>query len=239
MKRDFYEIKGKILSLVYPNRCPFCGELIGNRLYYCKDCIKHLPYASYELENPENCSRLVAVCNYTREVRKAMLKLKFGRKLYIAETFAEMMTKRLRSMDIIADMVVPVPSGFRSVMRHGISSGTLISKRVARKLGLPYAKAVNAFFAKKEQKNFSAANRSENAKHSFYFSGKTSVIGKRILLIDDVVTTGSTLREVAAILISNGASEVTACVFARAVINYSGTDGTLRLKKPRGIPFIN
>lgn len=240
----FYEFRRRAAAVLYPNRCPFCRKLISAREYYCESCRRHLPYVYGKLEPPENVSRLTAVCWYSRRARDAVLSLKYGGLIYPAEAFALMMSEKLlRDANIAekADVLVPVPSGFLSVMNRGFSTALMICRRMALRLDIPMADAVGASDGKAEQKTLSAKKRRENAMKGFYIKKNADIKGKRILLIDDVSTTGSTLSAIAKKLLDAGAGEVSACVFAQTAKCTHTDNGIMRIKtgKAQGMTFKN
>ena len=168
----------------------------------------------------ENISRFYACCYYLHRVRKAVHMLKFSTKIYPAEAFARMMEKMLADELKNADILVPVPSGSLSVIDRGFAPADKIAKIISVKSGVPLVKAIKARKEKLEQKELSIRKRAENAKNSFCPAKNTDVKGKRIILIDDVCTTGSTLSACAEILLKAGAKDVAAAVFAKTK-NYS------------------
>lgn len=214
----FYELRRRAAALLFPNRCPFCGDLIPAADYYCELCRKYLPYVYGRIEPPENVSRLTAVCWYSRRARGAVLSLKYGGLIYPADAFALMMSEKLRRDGETADVLVPVPSGFLSVRSRGFSTARAICARMALRLNIPMADIVGAYDDKSEQKSLSANRRRENAMKSFYVKKNADIVninGKRIMLVDDVCTTGSTLSAIARMLLDADAAEVSACVFAQ------------------------
>lgn len=216
----FYELRRRTAAVLFPNRCPFCQRLIFAEEYYCEDCRGLLPYVYGRLRPPENISRLIAVCWYLRRAREAVLSLKYGGLFYSADAFSLMMSEKLRrDFDIAgnADLLIPVPSGFLSVMNRGFSTAKVICRRMSLRLGIPMEDAVGAADSKTEQKTLSARARRENAAKSFFVKKNAGVKGKRVVLIDDVSTTGSTLSAIAKLLLDAGAVDVSACVFAQAV----------------------
>lgn len=235
---QFYELRRRAVSVIYPNRCPFCGEVVPMTAYYCKLCYRNLPFAPDYIEPPENISRLVVCCNYARRARSAVLMLKYGKLIYPADVFGLMMSEKLQRLGVTADVIVPAPSGRKSIRKRGFSSALVIAKRISYRMETPIIEAVLAVKNKVEQKSLSAKGRAENAKKSFYFDKKCSVEGKRVLLVDDVTTTGSTLAALAKILLDEGAAEVAACAFAKVLVCTGNDDGEIPiLKKPRGIPL--
>lgn len=234
-KLKLYDFYRRAISVVYPNRCPFCRRIISPELYYCDGCYRILPFCSRKPEPIGNNTPLIACCSYVGFVREAVLWFKYSGVFYPADAFALMMVQRLEEMKISADIIVPVPSGRESLQRRGFSTAKVLAKRMSMRMDIPVIEAVNAVRNKKEQKYLSAKQRMKNAQASFYFNSRTSVAGKRILLVDDIATTGSTMSAIADILTANGAESVTACVFARVPL--ADNVDKARMKKPKGIPL--
>lgn len=235
----FYEFRRRAAAVLFPNRCPFCGGLIGAADYYCEMCRRYLPYVYGKLDPPENVSRLIAVCWYSRRARDAVLSLKYGGLIYSADAFALMMSEKLLRDGDKADVLVPVPSGFLSLRNRGFSTARVICERIALRLSIPMEEAVGASDDKAEQKSLSAKSRRENAMKSFFIKNNADIKGKRVVLIDDVCTTGSTLSAIANKLLEAGATDVSACVFAQTAKCAHADSGITRIKigKRRGIPF--
>ena len=210
-----YEYLRKTVSVVAPNRCPFCGDVIEAEKYYCTRCFEHLPFVEKELSPPENISRLIACCYYRHRARKAVLQLKYGCLVYPADTFALMISEKLAG--ISADLIVPIPSSRASIRKRGFATAELIGKTVSLRTGLPMVKALGANRDKKEQKGLTAKNRLINAQSAFFIKSGFDLSGKTVVLLDDVCTTGATLSAAAKLLLDAGAKEVIAAVFAKTM----------------------
>ncbi len=235
----FYEFRRRAAAVLFPNRCPFCKRLIPAADYYCETCRRYLPYVYGRIEPPENISRILAVCWYSRRARDAVLSLKYGGLIYPADAFALMMSEKLMRDGDGAEVLVPVPSGFLSVRNRGFSTARVICTRMALRLGIPMSDAVGAANDKAEQKSLSAKGRRENAMKSFFVKDKLigEIKGKRVVLIDDVSTTGSTLSAIAKKLLDAGAADVSACVFAQTPKCAHAGTARIKLGKKRGIPL--
>lgn len=232
-----YEFGRRAAALLFPNRCPFCRRVIQSFEYYCPSCIERLWFCDKELSAPKNVSHLYVVCRYVLRARKAVLWLKYGGVVYPADAFAKMMSELLKRRRVSADVLVPVPSSFLSVKSRGFATAELLCGRMSAWLDIPALKAVGAFDSKAEQKTLSPRMRIENAKKSFYIRDNVDLKDKRVILVDDVATTGSTLSAIAEMLLDAGASDVAACVFAAPVYRKELRLGLQRIKTPRRIPF--
>lgn len=226
-----YEYLRKTVSVVAPNRCPFCSEVIEAEKYYCERCFEYLPFVEKELLPPENISRLIACCYYRHRARKAVLQLKYGCLVYPADAFALMISEKLAG--ISADLIVPIPSSRASIRKRGFATAELIGKTVSLRTGVPLLKALGASRDKKEQKGLSAKNRLLNAQSAFFVKDGFDIGGKTVVLLDDVCTTGATLSAAAKLLLDAGAKEVIAAVFAKT-LNCGNIELTRKKYRLRG-----
>lgn len=228
-KLAVYEFKRRALSVLFPNICPFCGRVIEARKYFCEACPDMLPMIHETLPPPDNISQFHACCWYSGLARAAVHMLKFGCLVYPADAFGVMMSDRLRG--VAADALVPVPSGLFSVEKRGFSPAEVIAERVSLRLDIPIEFALDADIDKAEQKTLSRKGRIRNARKCFHIAKDADIREKRLLLIDDVTTTGSTLSALAEILLEHGAAEVMAAVFAKVPGNFRRLEQPKRYRK--------
>lgn len=224
-----YELKRRLLSVLFPNICPFCGRVIDAREYYCNACRELLPTVRRELSPPKNISRLYACCWYSGIARAAVHMLKFGCLIYPADAFGVMMSDKLRGA--AADALVPVPSGLLSVEKRGFSPADVIAERISIRLEIPIENALTADIDKVEQKSLTRKSRILNAQKCFHIAKNADLRGKRLLLIDDVTTTGSTLSTLAGLLLNAGAADVSAAVFAKVPGSFKKADKPGKFKR--------
>ena len=113
------------------------------------------------------------------------------------------------------DLIIAMPMHWRKRWERGFNQAELLAKPIARRLGLPLATNLRRSSYTKAQAGLTEAARRENLRGSFRVHRPDQVEGKRILLIDDVFTTGSTLRAAAAVLKSARAAHVAGLTLAR------------------------
>lgn len=229
--RAIYRFDRRVTSLFFPPICPFCGRVINAREYYCPPCEEMLPKIRRELTPPENVSRLFACCWYSGIAREAVHMLKFGCLTDPADAFGLMMSETLADFAKDADALVPVPSGIKSVEKRGFSPAELIAERISMRLEIPIERALKAGADKIEQKTLSRKKRLQNARESFFLAKNADIAGKRLLLVDDVTTTGSTLSVLAELLLNAGAADVSAAVFAKVPGEFKKPEEPRRFKK--------
>ena len=125
---------------------------------------------------------------------------------------ADRMVEAIGSNDY--DVVLAVPSATSRTRRRGYESAGLIAKRCAKQLKIPYANVLGRH-GQHTQLGASRKQRLQQLQKDYYVLNERRVLGKKVLLIDDVATTGATLRACSKVLNDAGAKRVEAAVFAR------------------------
>lgn len=222
-------------ALVYPRRCPFCDRVLG-WMPACPDCaarqaalrreVPRLPETEHLLRNVTGAA---AVWRYDGCVRQAILRFKNGGRACYGETLGAEMARvvfgcnydikhgiiTFNSAPMLAgfDLVVPVPSSDRS---RGYEPPELLARPVARALNVPLEKrALRKTCVTHSQKGLSAAQRLQNLRGAFCVEKAEQIEGRRVLLVDDVITTGATISSCAGALMKAGALEVFAVTAAQ------------------------
>lgn len=220
--------------LVFPRRCPFCGRVLGF-LTRCPDCepeLKKLKLMIPRLPDSEHCmehlSGAAAVCRYEGCVREAILRMKNGGQGYCARELGVWMAAeifgctfrqqrgiiRLEQGPVLRrfDLVVPVPASGRE---RGYNLPDLLARQLAWALDTPLdCGALQKILRTGKQEGKNARQRMENVKNAYRAADPAAVEGKRVLLVDDVITTGATLSSCAGALRTAGALEVFAVTLA-------------------------
>lgn len=120
------------------------------------------------------------------------------------------------------DLVMAVPMHWLKRWARGFNQAELLAKPVAHRLGVPLARNLKRRKLGKSQAGLDFADRMTNLKNAFYLRHPEQLAGRRILLVDDVFTTGATLRSAASLLKQAGARRVCALALARAELRYRG-----------------
>lgn len=210
-----YELRRRAVSLVLPNRCPFCDGVIGMTEYWCDSCYGKLSFVDEPPEAPENVDGLLSCCYYGGRARSAILRMKNGGYAYSYEAFAVMMTELVGELMQKIDFVTAVPTSRRRKRELGYAQAEKIAKDMARRGRKPFRRVLGVSKDKKEQKKLSRSERLENARNSYKIADKGYILGKIILLVDDVCTTGATVSAIAGLLKAAGAKAVYAVTFAK------------------------
>jgi ComF family protein len=230
-----------IVSLVYPPTCTICSASVGIGKYLCAECeakvSRIVPPFCAKCSEPfdgaitteffcANCAHRklyfdAAVSAYRSRgiARQVMLNFKYGRQIHLRHLVAGWLLAafddpRLRQRRF--DAVVPVPLHPTRERERGFNQAALLAETVGGHAGVPVRPVLQRVRFTTTQTAFDRAERIQNLRHAFRLRGNADVRNLRVLLIDDVLTTGSTLSECARVLKENGANSVYAATAARA-----------------------
>ncbi len=197
-----------LLGLLYPERCALCDR-IGHSVA-CDDCRAEMRPAPQPIGDVAPLSLRATVYAYEGRAAQAVRRLKYERATALAAFMAETLAPIIAELAGEDDLVVPVPIHFRRRSQRGFNQAELLvagphGRRVERG-------ALRRVRMTPPQASLPVAKRGDNLRGAFEAS--PIVEGKRVLLVDDVLTTGHTARECAAALVEAGAFEVGVLAFA-------------------------
>jgi len=152
---------------------------------------------------------------YEGAARTAVLTLKFKSGRYLAPVMGELLREALAVRPLQADLVVPVPLAAGRLRGRGFNQALLLASEVAAAVRGVVRKDVLERDERTAQQTLSAADRLRNLRDAVTCPLPAEVKAKRVLLVDDVVTTGATLSACAEVLADAGARRITAIAFAR------------------------
>jgi competence protein ComFC len=152
--------------------------------------------------------------SFEGKLRELIHQFKYGGMKPLAKPLADYLAAAL-PRERQFDAVVPMPLHWRRQWKRGFNQSDLLARATARRCGIPMIRAVRRVRATKSQAGLSNARRRENVSGAFRARGQKTVRGRRILLIDDVLTTGATASACARVLKRAGATSVTVLTLAR------------------------
>ena len=158
-----------------------------------------------------------SACVYDDASRSAMLPFKHGGRIKYARFMSRAMIWALRDMDVDADIVMPVPLARRRLFHRGYNQATLLARPIARALGIKIDYDSVRRLYRPDMGHKTARERAENIHGVFSVAKPELIRGRRILLVDDVMTTGATFSELRRVLMRAGASAVYGVTFCRVV----------------------
>lgn len=225
------------LDFALPPRCAGCGTIVEDVHSFCTDCWTKveflgesgcrtcgLPLEATEAETcgvclakPPRIARTRAAVAYGDLTRSLAIRLKYGRKVAIARTMARYMAPLVRS-EKNDPILVPVPLHRTRLWSRGFNQSALVARELSRQLKFRADPLVLRRLRRTPPlKGMSSHQRRKTVAGAFKIADKSAVAGRTVILIDDVLTTGSTAEACARALQRAGASRVELITWARVV----------------------
>lgn len=189
-------------------RCPVCAAASSAHNQQCGAC----------LSEPPAFDATFIACDYEAPVDHLVQDLKFNARLALAPMFARLLARSIEQHNIEADCITGVPLFASRLAQRGFNQAIEIAKPLARTLAIPLAPQLCLRMRDTDaQAGLPLVQRQINMRDAFTMSlqGRIAVLQKHVIVVDDVMTTGHTLHELAACLKRHGAKRVTNLVFAR------------------------
>lgn len=225
------------LDLLLPPLCLGCASPVGSAGALCPVCWQKLDFISrpycerlgtpfgadlgYGLISPKAIAdppvfaRARAVARYDATARHLVHRLKYSDRLDLVDAMGGLMARAGAELLAKADLLIPIPLHARRLWGRRFNQAGELAKAVARHSGVEVShEALRRVKATRSQVGLSASERARNLTGAFKPLGPAAISGRRVVLIDDVLTTGSTLNAAARVLRRAGAAEVDALVFA-------------------------
>lgn len=225
---------GKLLDPDRPDEWgkPFCAacrtEWENEQAEVCGICQKPVPQCTCAtpLMQAAKCEPFFKLAYYrsgkkTLVQNRVIFRLKRRRDRILPAFFAEELTDAIRQAEILPDCIAYVPRSRKSVLETGNDQAKELAKALSALLGVPVVPAlVHTRGENREQKQFEGTARLKNAKQAYRPAKKMPPVkGKKILLVDDIVTTGASMATCARILRRAGASAIFAAAIATDDVN--------------------
>lgn len=220
--------------LLLAHSCVLCG--VGPvEGYFCKECRSDLPWTGIACErcgqpvaaplapgthcvdcqvHPPPFEKAVAPLLYTFPIDSALKALKFKQQLFYAPAFGELLLTPLQESFSDVDALLPVPLHPRRHALRGFNQAAELSRPLCRKSGLPVIRNVRRVRYTQPQTGLNAAERRRNMKAAFQVRGALRF--RHPLVVDDVITTGETCRQLSRTLLGAGANRVSVLAVAHA-----------------------
>ncbi|MET0436510.1 MAG: ComF family protein [Devosia sp.] len=231
-----------LLDQLYPPVCAACGTPIAEGVGLCPKCfagmapitaplcpVLGLPFevslgpdavSAEALADPPPFARARAVMRYGAVAQMLVTRLKYGDRTELAQFCARLMVGAGHEYWGARPLLVPVPLHQSRLRFRRYNQSYLLARALGRQLGLD----VDPFLVRRHKKTrsqigLSGDGRARNVQGAFsaHADALVRIRGRRVVLVDDVYTTGATVKAVARVLLRNGASEVDVLTFARVV----------------------
>ena len=208
-----------IMSLLFPPKCVLCGKILEKQeLDLCRYCRTDVPEYPNRKEKLQFLDSFAAVWYYEGSVRRSLLRYKFYHARSFAGSYGRLLAMKLQEEYPEGfDILTWVPVSRLRKIRRGYDQVELLARAVGKELGMAPVPLLKKVRHNRPQSGIrDAAARRANVLGAYRETDREQIAGKRILLLDDILTTGATAGECARVLLTAGAKEVHCAAVAAA-----------------------
>lgn len=209
----------EVSNFLFPEKCAICGKKERNII--CIKCLDYLEkYENIQMHEKisNNIDLLIYLFKYEKIIRKEILAFKFFDKPKIGKAFAKIIVKNEKVCGKIefCDIIIPVPMSKIKKAQRGYNQTEILANEISKNFELEYSNNILIKIKNnKRQSSLSKLERLKNVEGVFKIQNEIELKNKKIILIDDIFTTGATLNECAKMLKMAGARQVIALVIAK------------------------
>ena len=196
----------RALEYIFLPSCGICGKL--GEGYLCEKCgkilekyvISHNDYRNIDVNNIKSINSDIDrlhIFQYKELIRKLIIQYKFNNKSYLYKTFCEFIVKNKKAFDFIKsyDIIIPVPMHNKKKSLRGYNQSELIAKELAKKAEIEiFTDVLKKVKNNKVQSSLNKEDRKNNVKDVYKLINKEKIYNKKVLIFDDVYTTGATIE---------------------------------------------
>jgi len=220
------------ISTVYPANCINCSDiLVKNENYLCTGCYLGLPRTNYHEKPDDNplFNRFVhnpfveeAYCllhfNQGGVAQMLLHELKYKNRPNVGNFLGTIYAQDIKSLKLDYDLILPVPIHWKKIKKRGYNQSDHIAEGLATELNIPVGKdyLVKSSLGSSQTKK-TKVERWQNVASTFRIQKPSALVGKKILLVDDVITTGATVSELCEELIKCEVDRIGICAIASGI----------------------
>lgn len=208
-----------MLRIIFPPKCILCARfLTKEETDLCHDCRINVDLFPGSKTNIPFVAHWTSLWYYKDDVRSSIHRFKFGNRRHYASAYSRLLAMRLNdSIFLDSDLISWVPVSAIRRLRRGYDQSKLLADALGKELSLPVVQVLKKIRHTPPQSVLGhAPQRRANVLNAYKIVHPSMLAGKRILLLDDVVTTGATASECARMLLTAGAKEVNLATVAVA-----------------------
>lgn len=227
-----------LIDLIYPPTCISCKKPTHDHGTLCTDCWNEIDFISSPncticstpmphssasplicgtcLNSPPNYHRARSLFSYDENSKRIITRLKYYDKTHIAKHVSQWLYNRQQDFICESELIIPVPLHKKRLNSRKFNQSTLIAKHLSKKTNIPFiADALIRTKNSTPQTNLTFKQRTKNLNNCFIQNPKRNIQNKRVLLVDDVITTGTTVYQCTKTLLKAGAKEVNVLTVAK------------------------
>ncbi len=205
-------------ELLFPSKCLLCGKLLQDgELDLCTDCRTNAPEQEKRRDKISFLDSWLALWHYEDSVRGSLHRYKFYGKRHYAVGYGRLLAMKLQREELAFDVLTWVPISRRRRLRRGYDQVELLAKAVGRELGIRPVRCLRRVRHAPPQSGIAEpAQRRANVLGAYRAVKPERFVGKQVLILDDIITTGATVSECARVLLTAGAGSVRCAAMACA-----------------------
>lgn len=204
--RKFCQTCAKRLNLIDDTRCDACGGPMDSILDVCTSCMK---------EDERPWAKAYALFQMRGYGQQLIHQYKYNNRVELAKPFGYLAADLIRNEMSPVDLMVPMPLHWTRYLSRGYNQAELLVRVIASVTGIPWEMSLRRRRMTRQQARLSREERRKNIKGVFSVKKGAICRSRTILLVDDVLTTGSTLTSAAKMLMDSGAANVNVLILAR------------------------
>jgi ComF family protein len=213
-------LKNGFCSLFFPSLCAYCKSFLTKDTIFCNACTQKIfPIVSKEIDITKSFSiKVFAITDYKDPLKKLILAKGWSDSL-ASYQLGQLLWEMTPLASIDYDVIVPIPLHWTRYAWRGFNQAEEIAKVIQKKKKVPLVNFLKRVKKTAFQSELVATMRAENVKEAFVLNNdhKNSYKNKHILLIDDLMTTGSTIRAAARVLLQLKPRKITVAVICRVI----------------------
>lgn len=201
-------------------KCVLCGEEVFDEKLLCGSCFKNISLCKGEfyVEKENLCIKFYSVAYYSKSIKEMIIRLKYKRDFLCAEVLGNLMYNYIMKNNIKFDEITFVPMEKGDLKRRGYNQSKLLANELSKRIKLPVKEYLEKNSKTSDQIGLNGKMRWQNLSSAFTACNEKAILNRKIILVDDVFTTGATGFYCAKNLISNGAKSVIVLTAAKSSI---------------------
>ena len=207
------ELWEAVIYFLFPPRCPVCKEIVDERYQLCEKCAEKIFRSDYSKDAPAQIEKVLRVTKYRDGLQPILHKLKFDNNLDVLPALKKILDDVAENKEVLKllsgiDFAVPVPLHEERFKERGFNQTEKIFEEFLSKKNIPLRKILIRRVPTPKLYSLGRAERQKILKGVFAAVDVDDLRGKKILIVDDIFTTGTTVSECAKVLKSLGAEKI-------------------------------